>query len=237
MRMLHTSLAALLAFPLLAAIQEPVKVEGGLITGTPGWGWGVREYLGVPFAAPPVGSLRWAPPQPPAPWSGTHDATHPAKMCAQGTVANEDCLYLNITVPRGPGKRSPKPVMVWVHGGGLSVGAGSTYDPRRMATEGDVIVVTIDFRLNVFGFFAYEGLAGSGTFGFQDQQAALRWVERNIAAFGGDPHNVTLFGESGGGVGTCAQLTSPAAVGLFDKVIMQSGGCSTSWPRNGAYLG
>jgi para-nitrobenzyl esterase len=127
--------------------------------------------------------------------------------------------------------------MVWLHGGGLSAGTPNTYDARRLVTGGRVIFVGVEFRLNVFGFFGSRGLKDSGTFGFLDQQAALRWVRRNISAFGGDPRNVTVFGESGGGISTCAQLVSPLASGLIDKVIMQSGSCSLSWPKNGPALG
>jgi para-nitrobenzyl esterase len=138
--------------------------------------------------------------------------------------SSEDCLYLNVTVPRRAA--GPKPVMVWVHGGGNFGGTGNEVDPRRMAISGDVVVVTINYRLGVFGFFGHPGLADSGSFGLLDQQAALRWVRGNAAAFGGDPANVTLFGESAGGIDGCAQLTSPRAAGLFDKVILQSGSCS-----------
>jgi para-nitrobenzyl esterase len=154
-----------------------------------------------------------------------------------GGSTSEDCLYLNITTPRRSAKAGPKPVMAWLHGGGFSSGTANTYDPRRMVIEGDVIVVTVEFRLNIFGFFGYRGLEGSGTYGLQDQQAALRWIRRNIAAFGGDPGNVTLFGESGGAIAACAQLTSPGAEGLIHKVILQSGAATTSWPRNAANLG
>jgi para-nitrobenzyl esterase len=154
-----------------------------------------------------------------------------------GGSSDEDCLYLNITAPRKPAGGRPLPVMVWLHGGGFSSGTANSYDPRRMVVAGDVVVVTVEFRLNIFGFFGFPGLDGSGTFGLQDQQAALRWVRRNIAAFGGDPDNVTLFGESGGAIATSAQMTSPGAEGLFHKAILQSGAATTSWPRNAANLG
>lgn len=193
-----------------------------------------RVFSAIPYAAPPVGTLRWQNPRPPAPWDGVRDATKPAPACAQqpGEVpngsTNEDCLYLNVTAPGAqPGK--PKPVIVWLHGGGFYMGAGGNYDARRMATQGDAIVVTVNYRLGVFGFFGHPGLPGSGAFGLADQQAALSWVQRNIAAFGGDPGNVTLAGQSAGAVSTCAQLTSPSAAGLFDKAIMQSGSCAVSW--------
>jgi para-nitrobenzyl esterase len=134
----------------------------------------------------------------------------------------EDCLCLNVTTPLKVDSAHLKPVMVWIHGDG-SVGAGHLFNPARLVETGDVIVVTINFRLGIFGGFGYPGLEGSGTFGLQDQQAALRWVQRNIAYFGGDPDNVTLFGVSYGALAASAQLMSPKARGLFHKVILQSG--------------
>ena len=127
--------------------------------------------------------------------------------------------------------------MVWVHGGGFFMGAGSNYDARRLVERGDVVVVTINYRLGVFGFFGMPGLAGSGTFGLRDQQAALRWVRANIGAFGGDPHNVTIAGQSAGAISVCAQLTSPTAAGLFDKAVLQSGSCATEYLDNFEYRG
>jgi para-nitrobenzyl esterase len=220
---------------------EIVRVKSGLLRGTVDAA--TVRFLGVPYAAAPVGSLRWAPPQPAAPWTGVRDAVRPADPAAQGPgeapngINNEDCLYLNIVAPRTSAGDQPKPVMVWLHGGGLSSGTANSYDPRRLVVEGDIIVVTVEFRLNIFGFFGYPGLEGSGTFGLQDQQAALRWVQRNIAGFGGDAGNVTLFGESGGAIAACAQLTSPGALGLIHRAILQSGAATTSWPRNAANLG
>lgn len=123
--------------------------------------------------------------------------------------------------------------MVWLHGGGNSYGTSSDYHPVRLAVGGDVVVVTVNYRLGVFGNFSHPALGGSGAFGVEDQQAALRWVRRNAVAFGGDPHNVTLFGESGGAVDVCAQLTSPGAGGLFHRAVLQSGTCSMSWPLHG----
>jgi para-nitrobenzyl esterase len=127
--------------------------------------------------------------------------------------------------------------MVWLHGGGFTEGAGSDYDPSRMAAQGGVIVVSVDFRLGIYGFFGHPGLAGSGTFGLQDQQSALRWVRDNVGAFGGDPHNAILFGQSGGSIGTCAQLTSPSSAGLFQRAILQSGPCGMRWPPSSLVLG
>jgi para-nitrobenzyl esterase len=194
-----------------------------------------RTFQGIPYAAPPVGDLRWSSPQPVTPWTGVRETTAPSDRCAQAAGAgtpsvNEDCLYLNVTTPDTPGR---KPVMVWVHGGGNNYGAGGDVDPARLAVRGDVVVVTVNYRLGVFGSFAHPGLAGGGAFGMEDQQAALRWVRRNATAFGGDPNRVTLFGESSGAWDVCGQLTSPGARTLFQRVIIQSGTCASTWPANG----
>ncbi|MFC6023772.1 carboxylesterase/lipase family protein [Plantactinospora solaniradicis] len=196
-----------------------------------------RTFHGIRYAAPPVGELRWRAPRPAAPWPGIRDAGRPGNACPQtadpvtGQPASEteDCLYLNVTTPRERSAR-PRPVLVWLHGGGLRSGDGGGFDERRLAVTGDVVVVNLNYRLGILGFLGYPGLAGSGSFGLQDQQAALRWVRRNIAVFGGDPRNVTLFGESAGADSVCAQLTSPAAAGLFSRAILQSGNCSPSNP-------
>ncbi|WP_157253621.1 carboxylesterase/lipase family protein [Nonomuraea typhae] len=195
---------------------------------------GLRRFTAIPYAAAPTGDLRWRPPRPARAWKGVRDASGPAVRCAQNAnpadsnpaSAAEDCLYLNITTP-DKAQRSARglPVMVWLHGGGFTQGAGGDYDAGRLARAG-AMVVTVNYRLGIFGFLGHPHLAGSGAFGLLDQQAALRWVRRNAAAFGGDAANVTLFGESAGGFSTCAQLTSPRAAGLFDKVIIQSGTCS-----------
>ncbi|MEU0880169.1 carboxylesterase family protein [Lentzea sp. NPDC005914] len=196
-----------------------------------------RVFEGIPYAAPPE---RWRDPKAPRKWDGVRDATKPGPACAQlpgelpeGSTA-EDCLYLNVTTPA---KSRNKPVVVWVHGGGFFMGAGSNYDSRRFAEQGDVVVVTVNYRLGIFGFFGMPGLEGSGTFGLKDQQAALRWVRNNIQNFGGDPRNVTLAGQSAGAMSVCAQLTSPGAAGLFDKAVMQSGSCRTGWLDNFEYRG
>lgn len=194
---------------------------------------------GIRYAQPPVGRLRWAPPKAPEPWPGVADATKPGAACPQAQLpgvppTSEDCLSLNVTMPRDTGGRR-LPVMVWLHGGGFTTGAGSQYDAKRLATQGDVIVVTVNYRLGVFGYFGHEGLAGSGTFAMADQIAALRWTRRNAAALGGGPRNVTLFGQSAGGMSSCALLTSPAAAGLFDKAIISSGSCLLDWPDGGLF--
>src|SRR6266702_346195 len=191
-----------------------------------------REFLGIPYAAPPVGALRWRPPRPAAPWHGTRAATAYAPHCPQPSGAfgraskSEDCLYLNVFAPAGArGKHLP--VMVWVHGGSLRTGESNDYNPAGLVRDG-VVVVTINYRLGALGFLADAALASrpgapSGNYGLMDQQAALRWVQRNIRGFGGDPGEVTLFGESAGGLSTLAQLASPGARGLFQRAIVESG--------------
>jgi para-nitrobenzyl esterase len=192
----------------------------------------VRSFLGVPYAAPPVGDLRWRPPQPFAHWSGVRPATAFGPHCAQpaspfGTAStSEDCLYLNVFAPARPMVGAP--VMVWIHGGALTVGESDDYNPASLVARG-VVVVTLNYRLGALGFLAHPALTAesvhraSGNYGLLDQQAALRWVARNIRAFGGNPHNVTIFGESAGGLSVHSQLASPLAAGLFDRAIVQSG--------------
>jgi para-nitrobenzyl esterase len=159
-------------------------------------------------------------------------------MCAQNSQLGqpssqtEDCLYLNVTTPTGSSAR-PRPVMVWIHGGSFTSGGASMYDATWLATKNDAVVVTVNYRLGVFGFFGHPGLPGSGTFGIADQQAALTWVRRNARAFGGDARNVTVFGESAGALSICAQLASPRAAGLFAKAIIQSGPCGVDAPSPG----
>lgn len=222
--------------------QTIVRTSAGLVRGTSSPA--SRSFQGIPYAAPPVGPLRWRSPRPPARWAGVRDATHPGNRCAQaanpvsGTAGStsEDCLYLNVTVPNEPAGRR-LPVLVYLHGGGLSSGAGSDQEPRRLAVQAHAIVVTLNYRLGVFGFFGHTGLRGSGTFALQDQQSALSWVRRNIARFGGNDRNTTLFGESGGGDSVCAQLVSPSARGLFDKALIQSGTCTDANPVDDLYPG
>ncbi|MEV0316433.1 para-nitrobenzyl esterase [Nonomuraea fuscirosea] len=199
----------------------------------------VRTFSGVRYAQPPVGRLRWAPPKTAEPWPGVADATKPGAACPQAQFpgvppTDEDCLSVNVTMPRDTGGKR-LPVLVWFHGGGFTTGAGSQYDAKRLATQGRVIVVTVNYRLGVFGYFGHEGLAGSGTFAMADQIAALRWTRRNAAALGGDPRKVTVAGQSAGGMSTCALLTSPAAAGLFDRAIISSGSCLIDWPDGGLF--
>ena len=192
---------------------------------------GISEFLGIPYAAPPTGPLRWHAPEPPARWRGIREATAFAPHCPQlaspfGLAStSENCLYLNVFTKPGVDPAG-RPVMVWIHGGALVTGESNDYDPTALVNDG-VTVVTINYRLGALGFLADSALANragdAGNYGLMDQQAALRWVQANIAGFGGDPHNVTLFGESAGGLSTLAQLVSPGAAGLFQRAIVESG--------------
>lgn len=217
-------------------VGETVRVEQGEVRGrTDG---DVLRFTDLPYAAAPVGALRWVEPQPAPPWAGVRDAAVPGSRCPQAAAepgiphataasVDEDCLTVEVTVPAGTPAGAGLPVLVWLHGGGFSAGAGPDYDPRRLARAG-LVVVTVNYRLGMLGFLALPGLAGSGAYGLADQRAALGWVARNVAAFGGDPAAVTLAGESAGADGVCAQLASPAAAGLFGRAVLQSGGCGTA---------
>jgi para-nitrobenzyl esterase len=202
-----------------------------------------RQFLGVPYAEPPTGALRWTMPREPRRWSGVRQAGRPGNDCVQGSQgaqgtqrpSGEDCLYLNVTAPRG--HHRDLPVMVWWHGGGFTRGSGTDYDAVRLATGGKVIVITVNYRLGIFGYLGLPGLAGSGNFGFADQIAALKWARRNASAFGGDPDNITVFGQSAGAMSACALLTSPEAKGLISKAIISSGSCDLRWPAVGLFPG
>jgi para-nitrobenzyl esterase len=228
------------------ARAEPVRVtvESGVLSGVSDGA--AQVFKGIPYARPPVGARRWRPPQPAEPWRDARDATAFGPACPQsGTMDNvdggaaatsEDCLSLNVWAPAHPAR--PAPVMVWLHGGGNQNGAGSKryYDGAAFARDG-VVLVTINYRLGLLGFFAHpaltrEAAAGDplGDYGLMDQVAALAWVRKNIRAFGGDPKNVTLFGESAGGQDIVALLTAPAASGLFDKAIAESAGFWVNLP-------
>ncbi|QOY90914.1 carboxylesterase/lipase family protein [Paludibaculum fermentans] len=237
-----------------AAAEAPVaSVTGGSIRGLldsslPGGG----VFKGIPFARPPVKDLRWREPQPVQPWKGVRDANRVSASCIQPALGNgrflkplaerygtqynhtpitisEDCLYLNVWAPQWPA-RNPAPVMVWIHGGSNTIGSGGEngYDGAALARKG-VVVVTLNYRLGVLGFFAHPELTresphhASGNYGLLDQLAALQWVRQNIAQFGGDPKRVTVFGESAGSINAGLLLCSPLSVGLFQRVILESG--------------
>ncbi len=221
----------------LHAAAEPVKTERGYVDGIEEGS--VRVYKAIPFAAPPVGELRWRPPQPAPAWKGARMAAAFPPMCPQNGAyppespaepTNEDCLYLNIWAP--PAARAQRlPVMVWIYGGGLENGSASNplYSGERIASR-NVILVTANYRLGVLGFLSLPDLSRetprgvSGNYGLLDQVAALRWVHNNIVAFGGDPGNVTVFGQSSGSISISALVASPLAKGLFQRAIGESGG-------------
>jgi para-nitrobenzyl esterase len=199
----------------------------------------IDEFLGIPYAAPPVGPLRWRPPQPAAHWTGVRAATAFGPHCPQtgspfGLASmSENCLFLNVYAPAGSLRGGSLPVMVWIHGGDLTAGESNDYNPAGLVRDGTV-VVTINYRLGALGFLADPALkspnGSSGNYGLMDQQAALRWVQQNIRQFGGNPRNVTIFGESAGGLSVLSQLVSPAARGLFAKAIIESGSYSLLQP-------
>ena len=230
MKKIIVPLLAALALSATSVLAAPVRVDGGLITGAEKDG--VRTWLGVPYAAPPVGQNRWRAPQPVVAWRGVKDATAFSPSCRQTATwipkpQSEDCLYLNIWAPRVV-KGQKLPVMVWIHGGGYYGGTGAQplYDGASLTRRG-VIVVTINYRLGIFGFFSHPELAAEGKVdgnqGLLDQVAALKWVKANIAAFGGDPARVTIFGESAGGESVAVLTTSPLAKGTFQRAIGESG--------------
>ena len=239
--LLGTLLLIATALPVLGA-DLTVKTSHGKLQGKASPGGGVA-FLGVPFAAPPIGDLRWKAPAPPAKWKGVRDATSFGHHCMQPTLysdmifrdpgQSEDCLTLNIWTP-GPAKvakHKKLPVMVWIYGGGFL--AGGTSEPRQdgaALAQNGVVVVSMNYRLGIFGFFVDHDLAAendhhsAGNYGLMDQAAALAWVRKNIKAFGGDPDNITLFGESAGSFSVSAQMASPLAKGMFAKAIGESGG-------------
>src|SRR5215510_5235571 len=221
------------------AFNETIRVEGGLISGV--IEEGIRSYKGIPFAAPPVGDLRWKPPQPVLKWEGVRNCDAFGPECPQapypaGSIyalppqkQSEDCLFLNVWTAAKEGEKLP--VMVWIHGGSLTRGSGSNrvYDGTSFAKKG-VVLVTINYRLGPLGYLAHPELTAespqrsSGNYGVLDQIAALKWVQKNIAAFGGDPARVTIFGESAGSWSVNVLVASPLARGLFHRAIGESGG-------------
>jgi len=231
-----------------APVQTPtvVRVDGGELQGVVDDG--VASFKGIPYAAPPVGELRWRPPQPPAPWTGGRPAAEFGADCMQGRfgpppaagapgppASSENCLFLNVWRPASATSGAKLPVMVWIHGGGFVFGSGSfpMTSGAQFARHG-VVLVSLNYRLGRFGFFAFPALSrerpeeAKGNYAYMDQIAALQWVKRNIATFGGDPGNVTIFGFSAGGVSVHSLLASPMARGLFHKAIAESGGSRDS---------
>ncbi|MGD0492038.1 MAG: carboxylesterase family protein [Steroidobacteraceae bacterium] len=216
----------------MPATPPQVRTEQGTVEGLQAKG--IREFLGIPYAAPPVGDLRWRPPTAPASWEGVRWATQFGPACAQVTTLgpfagpandNEDCLTLNVFTP-GIGTSSKLPVLVWIHGGGNIDGSSRDYDASRLAALGNTVVVTINYRLALLGWLANPALDAEGhpfaDYGLLDQQFALKWVKKNIAAFGGDADNVTLGGQSAGSIDTEANVASPLATGLFQRAIFES---------------
>ncbi|XP_051025145.1 acylcarnitine hydrolase-like isoform X1 [Acomys russatus] len=196
----------------------------------------VQTFLGIPFAKPPVGALRFAPPEAPEPWSGVREVTSYPPMCLQNIEGlkrmkvtlppipmSEDCLYLNVYAPAHAHEGSSLPVMVWIHGGALVGGAAFMYDGSLLTAMEDVVVVTIQYRVGVLGFFSTGDQHARGNWGYLDQVAALHWVQQNIAHFGGNPDQVTIFGESAGGTSVSTLVVSPMSQGLFHRAIMESG--------------
>ena len=230
---------------------EPVPTASGQVRGMKEAGTPTCVWKGIPFAAPPVGQLRWQAPQPAPAWSGVKETVQFGHRCMQNGITalenltgpegmSEDCLYLNVW---RPAKEGVFPVMVWVHGGGYYGGVSSTpmYWGDRLAAAGDLVVVSINYRLNIFGFFALPGLReedlhrSTGGQGTLDQVAALRWVQENIRNFGGDPGKVTIFGESAGGWSICTLLATPLTEGLVQGAILESGGCEESRDLEAGY--
>ncbi len=232
---------------------KSLSIESGALAIPEPDAGGVRAYKGIPYAAPPLGPLRWRPPEPAIPWRGLRpvDAFEPQSI--QGVVwddidlshapISEDCLYLNVWTPAAPGASPVLPVMVWIHGGGFVVGSGAEprYEGARLSARG-IIVVTVNHRLNALGFLAHPELTAesehraSGNYGLLDLVAALRWVRRNIAAFGGDKDKVTIAGESAGSEAASALMASPLAKGLFRGVIGESAAMFPSPNRRPARL-
>jgi para-nitrobenzyl esterase len=223
-----------------AAIDDPVRLDTGMISGATTGSPEVRVFKGIPYAAPPVGDLRWRAPKPAAHWEGTRAADQFGPVCMQGggQKMSEDCLYLNVwTGAKAAGSKASdkRPVMLWIYGGGYNGGSGSQpmYDGEALAKKG-AVVVTFNYRLGAFGFFSHPELTkesdrrGAANFGVMDSIAALEWVQRNIARFGGDPKQVTIFGESAGAGMVANLMTIPSAKGLFVRAIGESSAWSTA---------
>jgi len=240
---LVAALGAVWSLSANAALKEPLKLDSGEIGGGVESAPGIRAFKGIPFAAPPVGALRWTAPQPVAKWSGVRDASKFGDVCIQPpgqgrlNIANmegspptsEDCLYLNVWTGAASANEK-RPVMIWWFGGAFTEGGGSVplYDGTALAKKG-VVVVTMNYRLGAFGFFTHPALTAesphkaSGNYGLMDMLASARWVKNNIAAFGGDPNNVTVFGQSAGAMAIASLVASPESKGLFKRAISESG--------------
>ena len=247
MTFLAVQVASLLAVTATAAPAAPpdggasgapaggpvARIQSGAVRGVSADG--VDSFRGIPYARPPIDDLRWRPPRDPRRWAGVRDAVTYGNSCAQAAspfdprAETEDCLYLNVQRPAGARRGQALPVYVWIHGGGLVGGASSLYDGSRLAAAEGLVVVTVNYRVGVLGFMAHPAFTAeagqSGNYGFLDQQAALRWVQRNIAGFGGDPRRVTIGGESAGGWSVCGHLVAPGSRGLFARAMIQSGSC------------
>ena len=261
--------ALLVRAPVEAPVADPstrVETAQGAVVGFVEADTGSKVWLGIPFAAPPVGYLRWRAPRPAPAWDAPIEAVTLGSACVQhrntladlddpdedGVVGSEDCLYLNVYAPAGAESGSSLPVMFWIHGGGNSVGHAGPYHGGTLAEVGDVVVVALNYRLGPFGWFSHPALrdealvAGddrrwfgadaSGNYGTLDLLQGLAWVRENIAAFGGDPDNVTVFGESAGGTNALSLMVSPLAAGMFHRAIVQSGGIQVT-PRSTARAG
>ncbi len=245
-RWIAISLSLLFAghsLPASGALNQPVKTASGMLQGTPGKDPSVTAFLGVPYAAPPIGNLRWRGPQAVAAWAGVRHADKFGNICMQNALKpgsfyqvefyespepmSEDCLYLNLWTAASSSAEK-RPVMVWIHGGGFVEGSGSlpSFNGENLARKG-VVIVTINYRLGVFGFLSHPELAmespfhASGNYGMLDQLQALRWVKQNIQQFGGDPDNVTIFGQSAGASSVLNLCASPLAKGYFRRAIVQ----------------
>jgi para-nitrobenzyl esterase len=243
--MIRTSRFAVVLFmalPFAARASNPleIKTDKGKVRGSFTADGKVRAFKGIPYAAPPVGPLRWQPPQPAAKWKGVRDATRFGARCMQAAIyedmvfrdpgPSEDCLTLNVWTPANA-KKGSLPVMVWIYGGGFQ--AGGTSEPRQdgqFLAHRNVVVVSMNYRVGIFGFFVHPELTAesphhaSGNYGLMDQNAAIQWVQKNISAFGGDPHNITIFGESAGAFSVSALMASRLSQGRFQKAIGESGG-------------
>ncbi|HEX4022097.1 MAG TPA: carboxylesterase family protein [Acidobacteriaceae bacterium] len=241
-RTFRLSLALLALAPIAAYAANPlqIKTDKGKVRGVLTTDGKVRAFKGIPYAAPPVGNLRWQPPQPAAKWKGVRDASHFGSRCMQANVypdmifrdpgPSEDCLTLNVWTPANA-KKDSLPVMVWIYGGGYQ--AGGTSEARQdgqFLAHRNVVVVSMNYRLGIFGFFVHPELTAesphhaSGDYGLMDQNAAIEWVQKNIAAFGGNPANITIFGESAGSFSVSTLMASPLSQGRFQKAIGESGG-------------